>query len=176
MAVNVVDMKKSTVGSEEVLYFLEVPTDLATPETKKYHMAFLRNESNSKETGVERETIADVTQKVQPQEVKSYSVTQPFDGPFLKEDPVCRYLMHVFDKKLTGGDAHVNMVEVRKYEKGGNVAYKRDVVVAVENVTGEAGALLRISGNYGYASDDVEGTATIDNETGVCTFTPKGTE
>ena len=176
MAGTVIDFRKSTVKNADTLFFLEVPTDLATPSTKAFHMAFLNMEANSIDTGVETETTADVTLNTQSTDVKSYSPTQPFSGNFLSEDPVCKYLQHLFDTRAVGGAAHCYMLEVRKWEKGGNVAKKRDVSISISNITNEAGDTRKIEGTYGWASDDIEGTATIDDSTGIATFTAKGSE
>lgn len=174
MAGNVIDMKKSTVGAEETLWFLEVPTDLQTPETKAFHLAFMRMEESSEESNVETEVIADVTQKIQPTEVKSMSPTLPFSGPFLKDDPVCKYLSHIYHKRLVGGAVHANMLKVMTYDK--NKAYKYDISIAVSGFPNAAGDLLNVTGTYSITSDGEEGTATIDKTTGIATFTAKDSE
>jgi hypothetical protein len=161
--------RNSSVGAEESLFFLEVPTDPSTPDTKAYHMAFLRQEASSVDTGVETETIADVTQKVQPTEVKSYSPTQSFSGLFLKDDPVCKALEKVWRERATGASAHFNHLEVLTWN--GNKAYRTDVTVSVSSLTNEAGDKRKIEGSFGYSGDSVEGTAEINAETGVATFT-----
>lgn len=163
--------RNSSVGAEESLFFLEVPTDQSTPETKAFHMMFLRQEASSVDTGVETETIADVTQKVQPTEVSSYSPTQAISGLFLKDDPVCIALEKLWRDRATGAAAHFNHLEVLTWDN--NKAYKTDVTVSISSITNEAGDRRRIEGTVGYAGDSVEGTATIDVETGVAAFTPK---
>lgn len=162
--------RNSSVGSEESLFFLEVPTDQSQPTTKAFHMAFLRQEASSVDTGVETETIADVTQKVQPTEVKSYSPTQAFSGLFLKEDPVCKALEKVWRDRATGAAAHFNHLEVLTWNA--NKAYKTDVTVSVSSITNEAGDKRKIEGSFGFSGDSIEGTATIDSDTGVATFEP----
>lgn len=173
MAGELTKYRNSSVNAEESLFFLEVPTDQATPETKAYHMAFLRQEASSVDTGVETETIADVTQKVQPTEVKSYSPTQSFSGLFLKDDPVCIALEKCWRERATGAAAHFNHLEVLTWNK--NKAYLTDVTVSVSSLTNEAGDKRKIEGTFGYCGDSTDGTATIDAETGVATFTPAST-
>lgn len=164
--------RQSSFGAEETLFFLEVPTNQAEPETKAYHMAFLRQEADTIDTGVETETVPDVTQKVQPTEIKSYSPTQAFSGLFLKEDPVCLALEKVWRERATGANAHFNHLEVDTWNN--NKAYQTDVTVSISSITNEAGDKRKIEGSFGFASDSVEGTATIDADTGVATFTPGG--
>lgn len=160
--------RNSSIGAEETLFFLEVPSS-ADSDTKAFHMAFLRQEADTVDTGVETETIADVTQKVQPTEVKQYSPTQSFSGLFLKEDPVCQALEKCWRDRATGAAAHFNHLEVLTWDN--NKAYKTDVTVSVSSLTNEAGDKRKIEGSFGYSGDSVEGTATIDKETGVATFT-----
>lgn len=164
--------RQSSFGAEETLFFLNVPTSQKTPETKAFHMAFLRQEADTIDTGVETETVPDVTQKVQPTEIKSYSPTQAFSGLFLKEDPVCQALEKVWRDRATGADAHFDHLEVDTWND--NKAYKTDVTVSVSSITNEAGDKRKIEGSFGFASDSVAGTATIDTDTGVATFTPGG--
>lgn len=173
MAGTVFDYRKSTVKNADTLFFLEVPTDLATPDVKAFHLAFLSMEENSIDTGVQTETTADVTLNTQATDVKSYSPTQPLSGNFLSEDPVCKYLQHLFDTRAVGGAAHCYMLEVRKWEKGGNVAMKRDVSISISQIINKFGDTRKIEGTYGWASDDIVGTAVIDDSTGIATFTPK---
>lgn len=170
--------RNSSVGAEESLFFLEVPTDQKTPDTKEYHMMFLRQEASTVTTGVETETIADVTQKVQPTEVSSYSPTQAFSGLFLKDDPVCIALEKCWRDRATGADAHFNHLEVLTWKpaeggEGKSVAYMTDVTVSVSSLTNEAGDKRRIEGTVGYAGDTVEVAATIDTDTGIATFEAK---
>lgn len=171
MAGELVKYRASSVGAEATLFFLEVPTSMSEPETKAFHMAFLRQEASSIDTGVETETIADVTQKTQPTEVKSYAPTQEFSGLFLKDDPVCIYLQNLYDKRAVGGAAHCNHLEVRVWDN--NKAFKSDVTVSISSITNEAGDNRKITGTFGFAGDPEEGTAAIDAETGVATYTKK---
>lgn len=164
--------RQSSFGAEETLFFLNVPTSQEAPETKAFHMAFLRQEADTIDTGVETETVPDVTQKVQPTEIKSYSPTQAFSGLFLKEDPVCLALEKVWRDRATGADAHFDHLEVDTWNA--NKAYKTDVTVSVSSITNEAGDKRKIEGSFGFASDSIEGTATIDADTGVATFKAGG--
>lgn len=161
--------RKDTVGSEESLFFLEVP-DSGSDDSKAYHMMFLRAESDTIDTGVETETISDVTQKTQPTEVKAYSPSLSLNSYFLKSDPVCKALQDVFDKRATGAAAHFNLLEVRTWDS--NKAFRTDVTVAVSSIPNEAGDKRKIEATIGYAGDSEEGTASINAETGVATFTP----
>lgn len=162
------DYRKSTVGAEESLFFLEVPD--SSGSSKAFHMMFLRADNSSVDTGVETETVNDVTQKVQPTEVSKYSPTQTLSSYFLKDDPVCKALEKVYRDRATGAAAHFNHLEVLTYDS--NKAYKTDVTVSVSSITNEAGDKRKIEATIGYAGDSIEGTAEIDNESGIATFTP----
>lgn len=162
------DYRKSTVGAEESLFFLEVPD--SSSSSKAFHMMFLRADNSSVDTGVETETVSDVTQKVQPTEVSKYSPTQTLSSYFLKDDPVCKALEKVYRDRATGAAAHFNHLEVLTYDS--NKAYKTDVTVSVSSITNEAGDKRKIEATIGYAGDSIEGTAEIDNESGIATFTP----
>ena len=162
------DYRKSTVGAEESLFFLEVPD--GSDSSKAFHMMFLRADNSSVDTGVETETVSDVTQKVQPTEVSKYSPTQTLSSYFLKDDPVCKALEKVYRDRATGAAAHFNHLEVLTYDS--NKAYKTDVTVSVSSITNEAGDKRKIEATIGYAGDSIEGTAEIDNESGIATFTP----
>lgn len=175
MAGELESYRKSSVAAHLTSYFLEVPTSQSTPTTKAYHLAFLRAESTTIETGVESETIADVTLKTQPTEVKSYSPTQAFNQKYLKSDPVCQYLLNLYDKRAVGGDVYCNHLEVRRWDTG-NKAIKNTVSIAVESIVNEAGDTMSITGTYGFVGDPVEGTATVDEDTGIATFTPATSE
>lgn len=170
MANKLDEYRASTVGSEQTKFFLEVPDDLAQLQTKKYHQAFLRHEASNIEANPETETITDVTQKVQPTMLKSYAPVQPFGGLFLKDDPVCKYLQYLFDKRATGGAAQVKHLEVRTWDK--NKAFETMVSIAIETIENEAGGFRRITGTFGYVGDTTEVKATIDNNTGIATVTP----
>lgn len=161
--------RKSSIGSHESKFFLNVPTDLKTPATKAFHMAFLRNDAATIETGIETETVNDVTQKTQPTEVKSYAPTQAFNGLLLKDDPVCKYLIDLYDRRAVGGDVYCEHLEVREWD--GNKAIKNTVSVGVESIVYEAGNTVSITGSYGFTGDPEFGTATIDSDTGIATFT-----
>lgn len=164
--------RASTVGAYETKFYLEVPTDLSQPTVKKFHQAFLRHESSNIEANPETETIADVTQKVQPTMLKSYAPVQPFGGLFLKDDPVCKYLQNLYDTRATGGAAQVKHLEVRAWDN--NRAFQSEVSVAIETIENEYGDFRRITGTFGYVGDSKEVKATVDDETGIATVTPLG--
>lgn len=175
MAEELAGYRASSVAAEKTLFFLEVPTSLATPETKAYHMMYLRAENSSTDTGVETEDVPDVTQTTQATEIKSYKPVHQLSAMFLKTDPVCLYLEHMFRTRAVGGAAHLNMVEVDTWAGAGTspyVAYKSDVTVAVTSFTNEAGDFRRIEADITETSDPIVGTATYTADTGIALFTP----
>lgn len=174
MAGELAGYRQSSVAAEKSLFFLEVPTSLATPETKAYHMMFLRAENSSTDTGVETEDVPDVTQTTQATEIKSYKPVHQLSGLFLKTDPVCLYLENLYRTRAVGSAAHCNMVEINTWAGAGTspfAAYKSDVSIAITGLTNEAGSLLRIEADITETSDPIDGTATYSEDTGVALFT-----
>lgn len=185
MATALQTYRASSVAAEKTLFFLNVLLDPYKAEgaenKKEFHMAFLRQDASSIDTGVETEAVSDVTQSTQPEEVMSYKPTMSFSGLFLAEDPVCKFIEKVWRDRATGEECHTDLLEVDTWRNEGNdsspayCAYLTDVAVSVSSITNEAGGKRRIEGTFSYASDPVKGTATFDGDTGVATFTqPQG--
>lgn len=172
---NLTEIRQSTVGSEELLYFVEVPDDLSEFGTKKLHMALLMADSNSMDSGVETDDPADVTSKVASHVIKAYKKSFSHSGVYLKEDPVCRYEEFLFDKEVTDNRANCALVQLKTYATGGNVAYKYPAICEVSSFGGDAQDKIKVEATYTIVGEAVEGTATFDKDTGVATFTPKET-
>lgn len=172
---NLTEIRQSTVGSEELLYFVEVPDDLSKFDTKAFHMALLMADSNSMDSGVETDDPADVTSKVASHVIKAYKKSFSHSGVYLKEDPVCRYEEFLFDKEVTDNRANCELVQLKTYATGGNVAYKYPAICEVSSFGGDAQDKIKVEATYTIVGEAVEGTATFDKDTGVATFTPKET-
>lgn len=171
------ELRKGTIKYNKVRYYLNVPTDPAVPGTKAFHRAYLNMNGQDKETGVETETSADVTMDVQTTFVKSYTETQPFEGTILEEDPVSVFLYNIYRKKAVGGDAQTEMIEEVLWGPDKGKAFKKTVTIVVETLPDNVDdGFLRITGYYGTASDEVEGTVSVEESTGVATFTEKSAE
>lgn len=170
---NLTEIRQSTVGSEELLYFVNVPEDLSAFETKELHMALLMAESNSMDSGVETDDPADVTSKVANHVIKSYKKSFSHSGVFLKQDPVCLYEEYLFDHEVTDSKANCELVQIKTYATGGNVAYKYPAVCEVSSFGGDAQDKIKVEATYTIVGEAVEGTATYDKDSGVATFTPK---
>lgn len=164
------DIRKSTVGFEKTLHFLNVK---GTEEsaTAAFHVIALRCESDSVDTGVETANVPDVTQKTQGTEISSYAPTIKVSGVFLKDDPVCQTIRDIFRKRLTGSDCHFDYLEVDQWDS--NKAYKSDAMIEVTSFPNEAGSNSQLEYTIHLTSDPEEGTATIDAATGVATFISK---
>lgn len=169
---NLTEIRQSTVGSEELLYFVECPDDLATFSTKAYHMALLMAESNSMDSGVESDDPADVTSKVASHVITAYKKSFTHSGVYLKEDPVCKYEEYLFDNDVTDSKANCNIVVLKTYSKAGNEAIKYPAICEVSSFGGDAQDKINVEATYTIIGEGTKGTATFDKETGVATFTP----
>lgn len=164
MANELAKYRASTVQAEETLYFLEV--------SNAYHMLFLRAEAATVDTGAETEEIPDVTQATQAEEISKYKPSMTLSSVFLKEDPCCKAILDIWDKRATGADTHFNLLEVRTWDD--NKAIKNDVSISVSSITAEAGSKIKIEATLNFTSDPVDvGTAIINGETGVATIDEK---
>lgn len=170
---NLTEIRQSTVGSEELLYFVSVPEDLSAFETKEFHMALLMAESNSMDSGVETDDPADVTSKVANHVIKAYKKSFSHSGVYLKEDPVCKYEEYLFDHEVTDSKANCELVLIKTYATGGDVAYKYPAVCEVSSFGGDAQDKIKVEATYTIVGEAIEGTATYNKETGVATFTSK---
>lgn len=168
--------RASTVGSEEVLYFIEVPTDTSTWNTKAYHMALLLAESNTAESGLETEDIPDVTTKVAGSAITGYKKQLTSSGVFLKDEPVSEFMRYLYDHDETGDKTVVNILQVYTFNgdaTNGYEAYKYQASCQVQNgVGGDAQGKAHIEANFVITSEAAAGTAKYDKESGVATFTP----
>lgn len=169
--------RSATVGSEEVLYFFNVPTDIATWETKAYHMGLIMAEANTSESGVTTEDPPDVTSKVAGHAITGYKKTITHTGPYLKGEPVCEFERFLYDHDITDERTTVDVLRIYTWDTddGGKMkAFRATAVCEVtQGPSGSAQAKAQISATYTYTSEEEEGTATFDKETGVATFTPK---
>lgn len=175
MANELATYRASTVGSEMLKFFIEVPTSISTWNTKAYHMALLLAESNQIDAGVEEEDIPDVTTKVAGHVIKSYKKQFSHSGVYLSEDPVCNFERYLFENEETGDKTQVNLLQVDEFDSpstGTYVAYKYTATCVPQNFGGDAQDKLHIEAQYTITSTGTKGTVAYDAETGVATFTP----
>jgi hypothetical protein len=176
MANELATYRANTVGSEEVLYFIEVPTDTSAWATKAYHMALLLAESNTAESGLETEDIPDVTTKVAGSAITGYKKQLTSSGVFLKGEPVSEFMRYLYDNDVTDDKTVVNLIQVYTFNgdnTNGYEAYKYQASCQVQNgVGGDAQGKAHIEANFVITSEAQAGTATYDKESGVATFTP----
>ena len=175
MANELATYRASTVGSEMLKFFIEVPTDTSVWSTKAYHMALLLAESNQIDAGVEEEDIPDVTTKVAGHVIKSYKKQFSHSGVYLSEDPVCNFERYLFEHEETGDKTVVNILQVDEFESpstGTYTAYKYTATCVPQNFGGDAQDKLKIEAQYTITSEATPGTVTYDAESGVATFTP----
>ncbi len=172
-----VEYRKSSVGAEQTRYFLNTAQDAVVNmgtgaiTSGTFNMMFLMAENNNVEAGASLETVADVTQKVQPSEPKYEGVTISYSGLFLKEDPVCQALEALYRNKPVGDDAHFYMVEEDKWSGTNGKYYITDVAIVVTGITNEAGDKRKIEATIGLAADwkEVSTTLTVDENDGTLT-------
>lgn len=175
MANELATYRASTVGSEALKFFIEVPTSTSAWSTKAYHMALLLAESNQIDAGVEEEDIPDVTTKVAGHVIKSYKKTFTHSGVYLTADPVCNFERYLFENDETDDKTVVNMLQVDEFDSpssGVYTAYKYTATCVPQSFGGEAQGKLNIEATYTITSEATKGTATYDAESGVATFTP----
>lgn len=164
------EMRQSSVGSEEMLYFVEVPDDLKSFETKSYHLALLMAESNTMESGIESDDPADVTSKVASHVITGYKKALTHSGVYLKSDPVCKYEEYLFDHEVTDSKANCNIIVIKTYAEGGKLAYKYPAICEVSSFGGDAQDKIHVEATYTIVGEGEEGTATFDKSTGVATW------
>lgn len=172
-----VEIRKSSVGAEQSRYFLNTAQDAVVNmgtgviTSGTFNMMFLMAENNNVETGASLETVADVTQKVQPSEPSYEGITIPYSGLFLKDDPVCQALETLYRTRPVGDAAHFYMVEEDKWAGTTGKYYICDVAIVVTGITNEAGDKRKIEATIGLASDFVEvtSTVTVDENAGTLT-------
>lgn len=163
--------RASTVDSSEILYFIEVPDDTESWNTKSYHMALLMAESNTTDSGVTTEEPADVTSKVAGHVITGYKKTFSHSGVFLKGEPVCEFERFLFDNGITDERTTVNIVRLYTWN---NQAFRATATCEVtQGVGGNAQGKANIAATYTYTSEDEEVTCTYDKETGVATVSAK---
>ena len=168
---NLEEIRQNTVDSSKILYFVNVPDDVSVWDTKSLHMALLMASSNTMDSGVEADDPPDVTSMVASHVIKSYKKTFTHEGPFLPDDPVCRFEEYLFDHDETGSKASVELVQLKTYD--GDKAYRYQAVCEVTSgVGGDAQDKAQIAATYTIVSTAEEGTCTYDDKTGIATFTP----
>ena len=175
MAQELATYRASTVGSEALKFFIEVPTDVAQWGTKAYHMALLLAESNQIDAGVEEEDIPDVTTKTAGHVITAYKKTFTHSGVYLTADPVCIFERYLFENDETDEKTVVNLIQLDEFDgnaSDGYTAYKYTATCVPQNFGGEAQGKLNIEAKYTITSEATKGTAKYDAETGVATFTP----
>lgn len=163
--------RASMVGSEEILYFVKVPTDVETWDTKAFHMDLLMAESNAADSGVTTEDPPDVTAKVAGHAVTGYKKSLTHSGPFLKGEPVCEFLRYLYDHDVVDERTSVEIIRMYTWNKQ---AFKATATCEVTaGIGGDAQGKAQVAATFTYTSEDEEGTASYDKDTGVATFTPK---
>lgn len=161
-------IRGSVIAANETLHFLKVKG--ADDEAEAYHMVAIRCEASSIETGVQTEDVADVTQKTQGSEITGYQPTIEVSGVFLSSDPVSAKIYELYKKRAIGSSLHMKHLAVDVWD--GNKAQECDANIEITSFENSAGGNKQIAYTIHLISDPVDGTATIDDKTGVATFTP----
>lgn len=175
MANELATYRASTVGSELLKFFVEVPTDISVWNTKAYHMALLLAESNQMDAGVEEEDVPDVTTKVAEHVIKSYKLQFSHSGVFPAADPVAKFERYLMKHQEVGDKTKVNLIQMDEFDEISDGVYSAVQYTATcvpQNFGGEAQGKIQIEAQYTITSEGIFGTATYDEETGIATFTP----
>lgn len=164
-------IRGSVIAASETLHFLKVKASDDTAEA--YHMVAIRCEASSITTGVKTEDVADVTQKTQGSEITGYQPTIEVSGVFLSSDPVSAKIYELYKKRAVGSELHMKHLAVDVWD--GNKAQECDAIIEITSFENSAGGNKQIAYTIHLISDPVDGTATIDDTTGVATFTASST-
>lgn len=160
-------IRASVIGAHETLHFLKVKG--ADDENAAYHMVAIRCEASSITTGVQTEDVADVTQKTQGSEITGYQPTIEVSGVFLSSDPVSAKIYELYKKRAVGSELHMKHLAVDVWD--GGKAQECDANIEITSFENSAGGNKQIAYTIHLISDPTDGTATIDDTTGVATFT-----
>jgi hypothetical protein len=160
-------IRASVIGAHETLHFLKVKG--ADDENAVYHMVAIRCEASSITTGVQTEDVADVTQKTQGSEITGYQPTIEVSGVFLSSDPVSAKIYELYKKRAVGSELHMKHLAVDVWD--GGKAQECDANIEITSFENSAGGNKQIAYTIHLISDPTDGTATIDDTTGVATFT-----
>lgn len=160
-------IRGSVIAASETLHFLKVKASDDTAEA--YHMVAIRCEASSITTGVKTDDVADVTQKTQGSEITGYQPTIEVSGVFLSSDPVSAKIYELYKKRAVGSELHMKHLAVDVWD--GNKAQECDAIIEITSFENSAGGNKQIAYTIHLISDPVDGTATIDDTTGVATFT-----
>lgn len=160
-------IRGSVIAANETLHFLKVKAPDDTAEA--YHMVAIRCEASSIETGVQTKDVADVTQKTQGSEITGYQPTIEVSGVFLSSDPVSAKIYELYKNRTVGSALHMKHLAVDVWD--GNKAQECDANIEIKSFENSAGGNKQIAYTIHLISDPVDGTATIDDKTGVATFT-----
>lgn len=160
-------IRGSVIGAHETLHFLKVQG--ADDTAASYHLVAIRCEASTVTTGVQTEDVADVTQKTQGSEITGYKPTIEVSGLFLSSDPVSAKIYDLYKQRALGSSLHMKYLSVDLWDS--NKAQECDANIEITSFENTAGGNKHIAYTIHLISDPVNGTATIDNATGVATFT-----
>lgn len=160
-------IRGSVIGAHETLHFLKVKG--ADDTAAVHHLVAIRCEASTVTTGVQTEDVADVTQKTQGSEITGYQPTIEVSGLFLSSDPVSAKIYELYKQRALGSDLHMKYLAVDVWD--GNKAQECDANIEITSFENTAGGNKHIAYTIHLISDPVDGTATIDDTTGIATFT-----
>lgn len=168
--------RSSSVNSDKIIYGAKVPDDVKVWDTQSFHMMLVMAESNTADSGVTTEDPPDVTAAVAGHVITGYKKTISHSGNYLPGEPVCEYERYLYDHDITDERTVTEIVRVytwTKDEDGKMEAYRATATCEVtQGPGGSAQAKATIAATYTYTSEEVQGLATIDWDTGAITFTP----
>ncbi len=133
-----------------------------------FHLAGYHCETLDIDTGIERESDADVTMSAKGEVVTGYTHKISGTVKYSKGDPVCECFNDIWYNEKVGGDEEVEILIVELYDD--NKAKSMTMSLGVDKLGGSAGSFVEYDISGQQVSNSVLGTATIDAENGTAEF------
>lgn len=176
--VNVEVYKKALVGSEQLYFAAEVPTDIETPATKAFYRLAINSTSSEISTGVSATSRPDVTSASASAYNKTENKKISLDQPYLKGEPNSEFIKYLTFSKHEESEEFVTVVVAHLYEgvvtNGVNVCKGQtyQVLVTPTSFGGTAQESLNIKADLTFTGDPTEVNVSVTLATGVAVVTP----
>lgn len=134
-----------------------------------YHIAGYRCETFDIDTGIERESEADVTMQAKGESVTGYTHKVSGTVKYNSGDPVTELFDDIWYNEKIGGEEVAEVLIVEMYKD--NRAKSMLMSLGVDKLGGSAGAFVEYDISGQQVGDTILGTAEVDTENGTATFT-----